>query len=612
MKIISPVSIVTPKGPSNIYAKESILQLLSLVPSLQATLKTVAPRFLKLGQTLQSINSEANQITQLTLDIVQTSGKESDQILLNNVAELAKQSLTELKKTNTNISQDLKNVEVSIELLDRLHRSLNNLRSISKTLGIVSLNIAIESSRSGNSEKIFSFFVEEINDLSNRVNIIFRDISNDSKESQIKQQLIWTHVIYREKELQAITSTADNIIEGNIEKIKKLFENSRDKFEKSTLYTKEISRHIGEIIESIQFEDITRQQIEHIIEAIQDLKEQYNDELCLDDAHPTHPQILTQIYSFINIQAAQVEQVIYEIREAHKKILNSFSEISILIDLLVEMTTLFSSKNQTRTESGASFEELISDFTNLDIVLDQGHNLSNKIEEAMLKSEEIALQLSSHIEKVEEISLDLHIKAINAIIMSNQLGPEGVALSVLAKNVTYISKESNDFVTEVVEIINSISGLTEKLNSRSESDKIKNQLTDVNNEHLLDSVLDEILKVYNKFQEDSSLTFNFSTSLKETLMQAKSDISFLIEMAVQLETCLVNINMTAQSLEPYIEQTYLKEISLNQTSEKYTMKVERDIHNKIFNNATLAPSNDGDSQQIKDIYDDFGDNVELF
>ncbi|MGD9160988.1 MAG: hypothetical protein PVG39_21400, partial [Desulfobacteraceae bacterium] len=596
---------------SNKYAEKSILELFSFVPTLKTILKDAAPKFLKLGQTLESIYSEANNITQLTLEIVQTTGDKSDQNLLNNVAALSRQSLKQLEKSSVDISANLEKVETSTEYLDRLYKSLHILRRISKTLGIVSLNIAIESNRSGKSKDTFSFFVDEINALSNRVNVISREINNDSKTSKIKQQDIWTHVIDRGKQLQKITATADDMIEGNIDKIKQLFETSRDKLEKSTFHSKEISRHIGEIIESIQFEDITRQQIEHIIEAVQDIEEKYNKELYLEDDQSMDPEILAQIFSLINIQAAQIEQVISEIREAHNKILNAFNEIGDLIDLLVGITTTdFSSKKQIQNETGVSFEELISDFTNLDMVLEQGHNLSDKIEEAMLKSTEIALQLSSHINKIEDISLDLHIKAINAIIMSNQLGSEGITLSVLAKTVTDVSKESNDYVTEVVEIINSISKLTEDLNKTPKNEKIKGKSTGDNKKYLLAPTLKEVSSTYKKFQEDSTLTFKYSTSLKDTLVLVKSELPFLLEMAVQLETCLDNINLTVQSLESHIEQSYLNEMNLNHISGKYTMKVERDIHNKAIEKTSLAPLNT--NKTINDSYDDFGDNVELF
>ena len=593
----------------NKCAKESMLQLLSLVPTLKTILNDVAPKFLKLGQTLQSIHSETKHIIQLTLEIVQKTGDKSDQNLLNKIAEISKQSLNQLEKSSTGISEDLKNVKTSMEYLDRLHKSLHTLKSISKTLGIVSLNIAVESSRSEKSEETFSFFVEEINNLSDRVNFISRDIINDSKASKIKQQDIWTHVIDRGKQLQKITSTADEMIEGNVNKIKQLFETSRVKLEKSTSYSQEISNHIGEIIESIQFEDITRQQIEHVIDAIQDTKNQYDEEFFLEDGRTIGPEILTQIYSFINIQSAQIEQVISEIRDAHNKILKAFNEISDLIDLLVEITSVFSSKKHMEQEKEASFEELFSDFANLDKVLEQGHSLSDKIDEAMLRSTEIALQLSSHVNKVEEISLDLHIKAINAIIMSNQLGSKGITLSVLAKTVTYVSKESNEFVTEVVEIINSITKLTEDLSKAQESEKVKDKLGD-GKEILLTPVLDEISKIYKNFQENSSLTFKKSTSIKNTLSMAISELSFLDEMAVQLDSCLGDINLTVQLLEPHVNRSYLNEMNLNTISDKYTMKVERDIHNKTFEKESLAPLSLNKS--INDAYEDLGDNVELF
>ena len=129
---------------------------------------------------------------------------------------------------------------------------------------MVSLNIAVESSRSSKCEDLFSFFVEEIKKLSNRVNVISRNICDDSDTSHAKQLDILKDIINRRNQLQTISTTADEMVKDNIDRIKHLFEVSRGELKRSTEYSKQISHHIGGVIESIQFEDITRQQIEHV------------------------------------------------------------------------------------------------------------------------------------------------------------------------------------------------------------------------------------------------------------------------------------------------------------------------------------------------------------
>lgn len=585
-------------------------RLSSLMEQLESIVKNIGPDFLNLSQMLEHTHSEAKTITRLTLKALQTGGDETDQSPLNNVADFSEDFLRQLENDSAELFGNLEDIKTSIDYLDRLQKVVYSIRSIAKTLNMISINVAIESSRSNRCEEIFGLFVDEIKELSNRVNMISKDICNDSKSSQTKQLEILNDIIARTYQLKKITAKANEIIKTNVDGIKHFFSVSQDGLKKSRDYSKEISRHIGIIIESIQFEDITRQQLEHIFHAIKDAEEQYTRSFSREDDQALDTEILSQVHSTLVIQMAQIEQVISEIRDVHNRILNSFIEISKLVDMLVEETTGFSLGKNTRNETGIPFEELISGFTNLDEILKQGYTLSEKIEEAVTESVEITSNLSSHVGRVEDISLDLHIKAINAILMSERLGNEGLPHAVLARNVTEVSKESNNFIAEIVDIIGNISNLTENLNKTSGEGAQRSKTLKEDNRYSLESNLGRISDVYKQFKETSSLAFEHSGILKKSVSQSDSALYFLQDIADRLSECIENTRPVIQSLDPYKRQIPADENEINQISQKYTMKIERDIHNRAINHGDQPPWTP--DEPVDDEGSEFGENVELF
>ena len=60
---------------------------------------------------------------------------------------------------------NLNDVETSVEYLDRQQKTVHLIRGIIRTFNMISLHIAIESSRSGSCADEFDHFVDEIKEL---------------------------------------------------------------------------------------------------------------------------------------------------------------------------------------------------------------------------------------------------------------------------------------------------------------------------------------------------------------------------------------------------------------------------------------------------------------
>lgn len=589
------------------HIHEEIRRMSDLAGSLGSILENVEPHFLQLGRELRTIHSDADRLTQLSVQSAQAVGGGSDGGFLRDVGAVAGESLKRLDVSRTDVAESLEHVGSGIRHLETLQHMCPVIRNIAKTLNIIALNIAMESSRSREGEEMFSIFVREIKALSGRVNEISHRIRDDSERARARQLDIFQSVEKRRTDLARIGDEADRMVKDSLNRIELLLKMSAGALEEAGKRSQEISRHIGEVVASIQFHDITRQQIEHVMEAIRDIVKRCG-EGTDGDPETADSEVLGRARSVLSIQAAQIKQVIEEIRQAHANTSTSFAEIGREMDALVKETTDLWTKNSGDGEEKNPMERLVSNFTGLRGILEQGQDLAKQMEEVLLSSSEAASGLSVHIHRIEDISFDLHIKAINAIIMSGRMGRAGRAHAILAQDVTEISKKSDEFASRVVKVIRSISELAHESSGFS-TDETEGGTGDGNSGKTgID--MEQVLSAYRSFQEDASLTFEQSNTLKERIYESEAGLSFLTEYMDQLAGCLDRLNRTIHSLDAFTGNGNDGESGHDHGTERYTMKIERDVHEKVFEKTENTAWNP--EERVSGEPDDFGENVELF
>jgi methyl-accepting chemotaxis protein len=583
------------------HIDEEISRMAEVAGSLGTILEKVEPHFLQLGRDLGAIHSDAERLTKLSAQSARAVGGGSKGGFLWDIEAVAGRSLKRLERSRTDVTAGLRHVETGMGHLETLQHMCPVIRDIAKTLNIIALNIAMESSRSREGEEMFSFFVREIKDLSGRVNEISHKIRDDSEKARASQRDIFRSVEKRETDLSRIAGEADRMVKDSLNRIELLLKMFAGALEEAGKRSREISGHIGEVVASIQFHDITRQQIGHVMEAIQDMVERCG-EYADRDMDATDWEALGNARSVLSIQAAQIRQVIEEIGQAREKISTSFAEIGREIEILVKETSDLWLRNGGEGEN--PMERLVSSLTDLDGILEEGHGLAKKIEEGMMNSSEVASGLSVHIHEIEDISFDLHIKAINAIIMSGRMGRAGRAHAVLAQDVTEISKKSDEFASRVVEVIRSISELAHESGGFSPegNEEGAGQATGID--------MEQVLSAYRSFQEDASHTFEQSSALKERIHESEAGLSFMTEYMDRLTGCLDSLNRTIHSLDAFTGDGKGMERGYDHGTERYTMKIERDVHEKVFEKTEDTARSP--EERVDGGENDFGDNVELF
>lgn len=566
----------------------------ALAEPLAKVYESLEPKFTRIGRKLQSIHSEAAQLTKQTLKSARMIGSESDEGLLADIGSLTKESVAELQNCRADVSISMDRVNTVAGYLGDLYAKCSIIEKIAISLKVVVLNIAVESSRSVESTDMFSDFVEDIKKLAEEIMAISEKIRNDCKKEQSGQIFIHKEISGGLKRLSDFADDAEEAVQSAVLEIEHLMDLSVKVLEGVSARSKKISCQVEKIVIAIQFHDITRQQVEHVIESLRDVES-----LCYSEAsgaklRKNRNDALNCAYSILRLQASQLKETRAEIDAAYRQIMSAFEVIGSEVGRLVADASGFGQNEAGADVTDDPFAALKSALLRLNLLLGKGSDLKNRMQETAGRASETSSRLSHYVGQVSGISNGLHLKALNAIVKTAHLDGRGRTLEVLAQEVNRLSDQSSKFVPDVVDLLNTTTTLARELASKSSEVAGKTQVDGGSAKLSIDAGIQNISCVYDRFRRDSSAALERSQTLQADILQARSDLCFLPELTDQLEAHINELEKMVHLLSPWVDKKIAEE-KINGFVQRYTIDRERAIHVK--------------KDKSKD---DLGDNVELF
>ncbi|MDM8535510.1 hypothetical protein QUF70_02015 [Desulfobacterales bacterium HSG17] len=627
LKILNPLTRIFNNALNKISflsAYNNLSELPDIKESLANIMADVEPEFLKLGQDLQQLYSDADQLTEQTVNAATfIGGKNKKGNFLSNIDLIAKQALSDLQNYQNNISENLTKTKASLEYLGKLITICSIIEKTGTSLNVIGLNIAIESSRSANSGEMFASFIDEIRQLSKKISEISKNILDDSQTTRLNQISANENILGGLETFERLYYNGEKVVKRALREIFKIMEISMNVFEKSNHLSRDISSQVGEVVVGIQFHDIARQKIEHIVMAINDIEDIINGKN--QESKAGKDEILSRTYKIIGLQASQLREVINEIRNAYDKCRQAFKNLGHLVEDLVADVSVFDNNDDTESRLRKRITALKSGLEQLGNLLFTGRDLEHQINETVEQVSDAASKLSAHIDQVRGISLELHLKALNAIVKSARLQNQGRALEILAQEVTKLSGQSDLFVTDVVKILESLVSVSDDLDNNLSNKRSEQETHDSVTEGIRETTVN-----YERFKTEASIALEKSQSLQSDIISTETNLIFLNNLADKLEQYLDRFESIMEKLEPWannIDENINNKI--DQVANRYTMASERRLHHEHFNQPeTLIPFSKTEDQDFvfdevhpdgsqidnnqADEADILGDNIELF
>ncbi len=256
----------------------SIVKLLSekarIVPVLANQLREVTEQTenaaLEIGERFMNIVERANNQTARASEAVGSfagSGNNSTTLI-----ELSKKVLTSvierLKESTANEQQTLDNIRIVIEDTANIKKAVSEIEYIADQTNLLALNAAIEAARAGEHGRGFAVVADEVRRLSDRSNTAADDVHKRISKVEAHIKEIYERTETGTSESAARSHEAESVVTETLQKLDAVMQEAGSRIDELTRETGTLAQDISSVVISMQFQDITRQRIEHVIEPL--------------------------------------------------------------------------------------------------------------------------------------------------------------------------------------------------------------------------------------------------------------------------------------------------------------------------------------------------------
>ena len=261
----------------HLTAQEFLLRrVLELVPRIQSQLTAVIDHTesstIQIGDKVRSIYEKAQENLQESHEInkqfsgkpTAADGKESMSLSLvvSNALTLLKEMSDMLEENGQLNSEYSKSIEAILENTATINKITEDIQYISDQTNLLALNAAIEAARAGEHGRGFSVVAEEVRKLSDRTNQASNDITQIVGKVNDSVQAISNSLINNLKKTESKKESVNSAVKSLLSSARESTEVFSKLVGSSVVSSQSVAQNIDQIILGLQFQDITRQEIE--------------------------------------------------------------------------------------------------------------------------------------------------------------------------------------------------------------------------------------------------------------------------------------------------------------------------------------------------------------
>ncbi len=558
--------------------------------------------FLEIGSKLQKYLTGTRQ---LSSDASSIAASVSEKILKNGISELSS-LLSQFSKI---LADSVKNIrtdrEVLVIILNKVRMILNELggfKRIVKNLRMLGIATKIESARLGTDDNGFVALADNVDNLSSMI--------SDKADSIFRKATLLIseigNTITDLKNLEDKNQEQSNLIISNTTHSLGAFEQKYNecflKAEKISQSSNNVSKSISEIVTSIQFHDITRQQMEHVREALEEVIARQKHEIDMQTR-------ASLIHDICELQTVQLKNSLNEFDGAVDTIILSLSQVEKNIsDIYMEICGLLDEKKSNEQNSLKVIEKELYVISES---LIKNRDIANDLAKSIKYVVEILDDLSTYVLQIEDIGTEIEIIALNARVKAARTGSNGAALGVLAEAIQKLSLEAKNQTVSTTDVLNDISNSSKNLKNNVELGSEESNKNNIGGESqkinvLLTALIDMENSTGSQIEKLNTSVNNVKNDINKTI----SGITIQQEVKLKVTEVMGLLFQVTKSLKI---KANIKENRVKHTSglmNKYTMNSERNIHKHFQESKNELKDYKSGIENFND--DSLGDNVELF
>lgn len=565
-------------------------------------------QFLKLGERLQDFSFRSSSISSTAHELVSLVGGDDSNELTVHLQHLfsdMEQYLATIRVQSENGCRTLQQV---LNQLDTVVQPLESFQKMDKALRMLSISTKIESARIGELGSGFTTLAMDVEKLSHTV--------SEKSAGIMQQRLALTNLIANNLEKVRTTGTdqytaATRIlgdITHDVQTVEALNQACCQAGNLAEQASAEVTAEIGAVVSSMQFHDITRQQIEHVIEALEKLMVhtcQRSDDIPAE----TCPALVTETGDVCELQHAQTHHAADQLAKATVAIMDSLRSIG-------ERQSQVSYELQSILTGGAAGSDanllaaMQQNMYDVLTILKRCADADRTLAEAMQEVGATITQIGGFVHDIEAVGSEIDLIALNAQIKAAHTGPEGAALGVLAEAIKRLSLDAVVQTEAVSATLRAIDSITVSIQQEADQETAAlNSVAAMETE--ASQIISQLGRITASLHDRLTALTGTATTLSDeiaTLIAGVHVHEETVQLAKQAEDVLEQIYREARAVVPASNE--FRE-NLRHMEERYTMESERLIHEMLAarHGVKLQLQRQEESSGSGSEY---GDNVDLF
>lgn len=573
-----------------------------VISSLDSLNRRTEQDFLAVGGKLVEFHAAARQISSEINDLrelIAGSGRGDDSQLLTRILEQSRQIEARAESGDRALA-------VVGDSAQRIGQAFNEFRNTVSEFDVLGPLLRIETARLGSTGAEFGNVAEELGILTQSIRTVGQGILDASLVLRQSMRSALGRVTgLRASELQALPALTGEVVtslESMEERNRRVQETS---LRQSAEYD-EVSAAIEDLITAVQFHDITRQQVEHVADALRKLQ---SDRRSDGRSHFTAPPGARAV---LRLQASQLSNAETVFATSVDRIQRNLDSVAIRVANMSEASSMLMGGS---TGDGGSFLlQLERSFTAILKALSACTKAETETQSALAELDVTVAQLRESVAEVVQIEIRIRRVAINATIRAVQIGGAGDALNVLAEVMQRLALGVSTITDEV-------SGALGAINNAANGTPDGSSLMSAG-EHAVDETVPSemratILELHSSSERSLSRMNQIaalSSRLRDDIQSIQTEFSAGRIFAEAIEAARATLETIGgqDDVDPTGDAEVQEEQSLADFTSSYTMRAEREVHELVATGAVASQSTPVDEAGASPDAEVLGNNVEFF
>lgn len=580
--------------------------------------------FLALGARLQEFAHSVRDLTRQASELAElTSGEELDR-----GAEELSIELERMRKIvgGDTSSQSLQELDSILEVSRKLRTLSQDFRRIVKKLQMLGISTRIESARLGSMGRGFTTLADDVEKLAYTI------ISHSSQITEQAESLCVLVASVRERTTsildtqRACSTDIFSTIEDNLRSLVNLTHKSAQVSAELPDKARSVSAEIGEVVSSLQFHDIVRQQVEHVVEALEEGLQLLAPHIVDTELTPDGEDVVSWIADICDLQASQLQNAAEQFSTALERMSQHMRGIA---RHAVEVSGSLVRSVSAEVEAGG--ECILGQGCVLDQIEQGVGSITESMREYSSQGEAVGrimhdvantiTEMSSFVSDIEDVGAEIELIALNASVKAAHTGEEGKALGVLAQAIQHLSVEARTQTEAVSSVLVHISSASEALlraDTSIDREQVAAMIARMGD--MTGSLRDVSERVGTELRAIGTSVGDLARDIEDTI----EGLAFHHDVVRELEESEGKLNIAAREARCIVPCSNDAQRSerLKAMLDRYTMDAERIIHMSAFGHEDQPLESLQPASRVKGLdkapkasprsSDDLGDNVELF